>query len=718
MGHARSENRSVRILRFGAFELDMETETLFERGRRVHLQEMPLRILLILLERPGEPVSHEEFYRRLWPNDEFGVLEDNLYTAMGKLRRALRDPARKPQFIETIPKRGYRFVAPVLPVYHNEDSNPGTSQVWRAGQRGLVVVLATLVLVAGWYLLKPDGEGKIQAGEQRILAVLPFENLGRSEDQYFADGVSDEITARLLRMDDLAVIGRTSAAHFRGADLGATAIGRELGADYVLHGSVRWEHLEDDSSRVRVTPQLVRTRDGRHLWATVYEQPLAGVFRVQADIAEQVAKAMDVTLMDPERAALQAEPTAILDAYDLYLRANEYLWRSEKASDIKLAINMYEQAVELDPEFALAWARLSGAHARMYWFHWDHSATRLEQAGRAIERAMALDPATPEVRLALGTYHYWGHLDYDRALSEFEAVRASLSGSAEFQLLIGSVYRRQGRWSEAARHYQEAARLDPRSAFMNIHAGQVLYHKRYFDQAMEYLDRARSFAPDIAEPYFVTALIHLARDGDTRQAREAVYQGLKMTNGAEMLAYWLQWTLLVLDLYEGQYEQAMERVGDMEWEFVEHQYQFQPLALLRAYACEGLGERECALEGFAAAEGLIREYLEDRPDDPRLLSVLGIALAGQGQREAAIAAGRKALDLMPPDLEAMRGPYRVEELARIHVMLGEFEEAIPKLELLLQRPSHFSVAHLKNDPAWAPLYPHPDYRRLVTIHSH
>lgn len=716
MSHAGSDKRSVRVLRFGAFELDLETESLFERGRRVRLQDMPLKVLLILLEHPGDPVSHGEFYRRLWPDDELGVLEDNLYTAMGKLRRALHDSARKPQFIETVPKRGYRFVAPVVPT-RSEAESPSAVRAFGSVRTGIVLVVLLLVAIGGWHLLRPVGEGQIQSTDQRILAVLPFENMGRSEDRYFADGVSDEITARLVRIDDLAVIGRTSADQFRGSDLSATTIGQELGADYVLHGSVRWEHLEDASSRVRVTPQLVRTRDGRHLWATVFEQPLAEVFRLQSDIAEQVAQAMDLTLIGPERRALRAEPTAELDAYDFYLRANEYLWRSEEAADIELAISMYQRAVELDPEFALAWARLSVAHARMYWFHWDHSKARLEQAGDAIERALALDPALPEVRLAYGTYRYWGHLDFDRALAEFEAVRDSLSGSAEYQLMIGSVYRRQGRWDEAARHYREAARLDPRSAFMNIHAGQVLYHMRRFGQAMEYLDRARSFAPDIADPYFVTALIHLARDGDTRQAREIVDQGLEMMSGAGQLAHWLQWTLLVLDLYEGQHERVLEKAADMEWAYVEHQYQFQPLSLLSAYAHQGLGRMESAREDFASAEGLIRAYLDRRPDDPRLLSALGIALAGQGQREAAIAAGSKALDLMPPDQEAMRGPYRVEELARIHVMLGEFEMAIPKLDLLLQQPSHFSVAHLENDPIWKPLHSRSDYRRLVAGHS-
>ncbi len=718
MGNVDKGKGLARILRFGAFELDIDNETLYERGRRVRLQDMPLQVLLILLERPGELVGYQEFYSRLWPDDELGLLEDNLYTAMGKLRRALHDPARKPNYIETVPRRGYRFVAPVVPVGVEEEAASVSAGRRFTFLHGILTVLLLLVLAGGWYWLRPDGVETVQARQHYTLAVLPFQNLGKQDDRYFSEGVSDEITARLVLIEDLAVIGRASVTEFRDAAMSAEAIGRELSADYVLHGSIRWDHRDDQPDRVRVTSQLVRTRDGTNLWAMVEEQPLTEVFRVQAAIAEQVAEAMDLTLFERERVAMQSEPTAELDAYDFYLRGNEYLWRSEESSDIELAISMYQRAVELDPEFALAWARLSKAHGRQYWFHWDHSDERLEASGNAIEQALAIDPELPEVRLALGTYYYWGQMDYDRALAEFESVHDQLAGSAEFQLMIGSVYRRQGRWEEAARHYRESARLDPRSAFMNIHAGQVLYHKRLFDEAMKYLARARSVAPDITEPYFVAGLIHLARDADTVAARREVEQGLAMTGRAGMLANWLEWTLMVLDLYDGDYAGMLDRAGHVDWESVEHQYQFQPLALLRGYAHVGMGHPDDARKYFELARQKVKVQLKERPDDPRLHSVIGITHAGLGQSEAAIAAGRKALEMMHPDTEAMRGPYRAEELARIHVMTGEPDLALPLLELILERPSHFSVAHLQNDPVWKPLHDHPEYKRLISDYAH
>lgn len=716
MDKVSADNAKAQVLRFGSFELDTETRTLYQRGRRVRLQDMPLKVLLILLERPGELISYQEFYRRLWPDDEVGLLEDNLYTAMGKLRRALRDPARKPNYIETVPRRGYCLVAPVVPV--SADNAATTVAAGKRWHHSVLVVVLLLALGGSWYWLQPAGVEEIQARQQYTLAVLPFQNLGRHDDRYFADGISDEITARLVLIEDLSVIGRASVTQFRDSAMSIEEIGRELSADYVLHGSVRWDHRDEASSRVRVTSHLMRTHDGTNLWAMTDEQPLAEVFRVQADIAEQVAEAMDLTLFERERVAIKVEPTTALDAYDYYLRGNEYLWRSEEPNDFELAIGMYRQAVALDPDFAQAWARLSTAHARQYWFHWDRSTERLGQASQAIERALAMDPDLPEVRLALGTYYYWGQMDYERALSEYDAVHDQLSGSAEFQLMIGSVYRRQGRWEDAARHYREAARLDPRSAFMSIHAGQVLYHKRHFEDSMQYLERARSVAPDIVEPYFLAGLIHLARDADTKAARKVVEAGVEMAGGSGVLGSWLEWTLMVLDLYDGESANMLNRAETVDWEWVEHQYQFQPLALLRGYAHVGLEQPEQARQHFELARLLVEQQLQENPDDPRLHSAIGLALAGLGQPDEAIAAGRKGLEMMHPDTEAMRGPYRAEELARIYVMAGKPEQAFPLLKLVLERPSHFSVAHLQHDPAWQPLRNHDEYQRLVSDYAH
>jgi serine/threonine-protein kinase len=246
-----------------------------------------------------------------------------------------------------------------------------------------------------------------------MLAVLQFVNLGRSEDEYFADGITEEITARLASLHGLGVISRTIAMQYKKSTKALKQIGDELGVDYVLEGTIRWERVVG-GSRVRVTPQLIRVADDTHLWAHVYDAVLADIFHVQSSIAEQVGNALDVALGARERRALETQPTKSFDAYAYYLQGNEYLNRSYAERDVRNAVTMYERAVRLDPRFALAHAKLAIAHNDLYWFYYDHIDQRLALTKQAADRALELDPELPEGQIALGLYYYHGYYDYDR----------------------------------------------------------------------------------------------------------------------------------------------------------------------------------------------------------------------------------------------------------------------------------------------------------------
>ncbi|MBI4161789.1 MAG: tetratricopeptide repeat protein [Acidobacteria bacterium] len=544
-----------------------------------------------------------------------------------------------------------------------------------------------------------------------MIVVLPFENLGRPEDEYFADGISDEITARLARISGLGVIARTSAMQYKGSKKSVRDIGEELGVDYILEGTVRWEHLADAPSRVRVTPKLVRASDATHLWAEVYEEPLAGVFRIQSGIAERVAEATDLTLPEPERRALRAAPTGDLDAYDDYLRGNEYHFRSYRQEDFEIARRMYERAVERDPNFALAHAQLSVTHSLMYWFHHDRSEERLARAKAAVDQALALDPTLPEAHLALGLYYYRGHLDYDRALAEMEIARKGMPGSADVMLALGSVRRRQGRWDQAIEDFRAAVRLDPRSAWMNLNHGETYSLVRDYPEARHYLERATSLTPEWGEAYVGLARVHLAQEGATRRARAVLEGGSRIPSvaGDRMVVH----EQLVLDLLDRDFEGLLDRLETVSWTVFYDQYEFQPTALLHAYASAGMGRADLAREHYDSARALLEQEIREHPDDSRLHSALGIAYAGLGLREEAIRAGRRGVELLPIEREAWRGAYRVEELARIQAMVGEHDAAIENLDLLLSRPSQLSVARLRLDPAWDPLRDHPRFKKLL-----
>jgi adenylate cyclase len=244
----------------------------------------------------------------------------------------------------------------------------------RALALSAVAVVLVVTVAVGWYILpKLPGwwtEGGTVAesgGSRKMLVVLPFVNLGSPVDQYFADGITEEITARLASITGLGVIARTSALRYKETEKTVQEIGAELGVEYVLEGTVRWENRPEGQSRVRVTPQLIRVTDATHVWAEIYEEPLASVFEVQSEIAEKVADALDVTLMEPERRALEAEPTRNLEAYSYYLRGNEYLQSSRTQAGAEEALAMFEKAVELDPDFEEARRKLAQVHADLYW---------------------------------------------------------------------------------------------------------------------------------------------------------------------------------------------------------------------------------------------------------------------------------------------------------------------------------------------------------------
>ncbi|MHC4174725.1 MAG: protein kinase domain-containing protein [Planctomycetota bacterium] len=270
-------------------------------------------------------------------------------------------------------------------------------------------IIIVLTAIAVWFISKERAQ---PSSKEIRLVVLPFENLGSAEDEYFADGVTEEIMSRLSAIRTLGVISRTSAIRYKNSNKTIRQIGQELGVEYVLEGTVRWERPSEGPSRVRVTPQLIRVPDDTHLWSDRYDAVLADIFQVQSDIAEQVAQALDITLLEPERRVLASRPTENMEAYDYYLQGNNYWYRQwlgySKREVMVNSVEMYAKAVELDPNFALAWARLARVNLRSYAF-WrtDPAPERLEQAQRSLDHALALDPGHPEVILAHGYYYYW-----------------------------------------------------------------------------------------------------------------------------------------------------------------------------------------------------------------------------------------------------------------------------------------------------------------------
>jgi TolB-like protein/Flp pilus assembly protein TadD len=571
---------------------------------------------------------------------------------------------------------------------------------------GLGFLIGLGVLFA-WRRSHPGGDD-LSAGAKR-LAVLPFENLGRTEDEYFADGLTDEVRGKLAALPGLQVIASASAGQYKGTSKPPAQIARELGVEYLLVGKVRWEKPAAGQSRVRVSPELVEVATASTKWQEPFEAPLTDVFRVQADIAGRVVRALDLALSAGQREQLAERPTGNLAAYEAFLQA-EAIGDSGAADPAALrrAISSYERAVALDSAFARAWAGLSEGRAVLYANSAGKGAevTALKAAARsAAERALALAPEQPDGRRAMGLYFEVG-ADPTRAAEQYALALRMAPSDAQVLRSVAGVERSLGRWADALVHAERAAALDPRSALTTGLLGTTLLWLRRYPEARAALDRALALAPSNLSSIQDRAMVELA-EGDLPAARRVLAAAPKDVDPAALAAFMaiyfdLGWALaeagqrLVLGL-------RPEPFGDdtLTW----------GLALAQGYALQGDQRRARAYAD--SARGAAELALRASPEDGQLHSLLGIALAYLGRRAEAIVEGERGVALLPVAKDAYGGAYLQHQLARIHILLGNSEKALDQLEPLLKIPYYLSPGWLKIDPTFDPLRGHPRFQRLL-----
>jgi TolB-like protein len=572
----------------------------------------------------------------------------------------------------------------------------------------LLVGALGVVLLAGLGLTRYTlGRRAPVAAGPKMVAVLPFKNLGASEDQYFTDGLTEEITSRLAAVAGLGVISRTSADQYRNTTKTLRQIGQELGAGYVLEGSVRWEKA-GGKSRIRVTPQLIQVADDRHLWADRYDADLADVFQVQGQIAEEVTGALNVALAEPERRALEAKPTENLGAYDLYLQGNQAAAGFDAVAPVELrrAIGFYERAVAVDSSFALAWAQLSRARSLLNYTGLASIQTA-ELARAAAERALGIDSSLGGARLALGDYYNYVRQDWPRALAQYALARKVAPSNADVLKGAALVARSQGQWDQSQALFTQAQALDPRSIATARRLAVTQLWLRRYPEALSASDKALALDPRAPDLHEAKAMISLAQ-GDLAGARatlRAAEAQVEPTGFVAWIAtYWdLYWVLddkqqaLLLRLTPGPFDDNRATWG---------------LAIAATYALRGDQVRARAYADSArlAAE----EQLKDAPDDPNVGIELATALAYLGRRAEAVQLAEQTAITTPMSKDAYTGAYIQHQLARIHIILGEQDKALDRLEPLLRTPYYLSPGWLKVDPTFDPLRKNPRFQRLVS----
>src|SRR5713226_992683 len=526
----------VNSVRFGVFEFDFRSRELRKHGIRIKLQEQPCQILAFLLERRGEKVTRDELQRHLWPSDTFVDFDHSLNTAVMRLREALNDSSENPRFIETLPRRGYRFVAPFeersasgaettsaqigevnatqSAVEQESLTLPPHSQVLMGtstgkGSPGLrpAVALATMLLLvlalAGGlgfrYLRKPS---VVAAPPKQItsIVVLPLENLSADKDQaYFADGMTDELIAHLAKIRSLRVISRTSAMGYKGTHKTLSEIARDLNVDAVVEGTVL-----RSGDRVRITAELVQVATDRHLWAESYESQLGDILTLQSHVASAIVNEIRVKLTPEDQVRLASTRPVSTQSYDNYLKGR-YYWNKRSQEGLTKAINYFQIAIEKDPNYALAYAGLADCYSIIgsVIVGTVPAAEVAPKARAAALKSLELDNTLAEAHTSLATVRFNYDWDWNSAASGFRrAVELNPSYATAYQR--NSLYlMSMGRTTESIAEMNRAHDLDPLSVSMNFSLGWRLYMAREYDQAIEQLRNTIDMDPGFVLPHLV-----------------------------------------------------------------------------------------------------------------------------------------------------------------------------------------------------------------------
>jgi serine/threonine protein kinase/TolB-like protein/Flp pilus assembly protein TadD len=599
-------------------------------------------------------------------------------------------------------------------------------------RRTIVAVLAVICIIGSGALLamrraQSRSVGELRAASATVpaplrLAVLPFENLGRPEDAYFVDGVADELRGKLASFPGVEVIARSSSNQYRASKKPPEQIARELGVRYLLVATVQWDKktrheggVDSRSSpdRVRVLPELVDARPGGVAsvpltkWQQHFDATLAEVFDVQADIAQQVAEALKVSLQLSDRSQAIARPTNNLAAYDAFLHGEEASNQMSAAdpATLRRAARFYEGAIAADTTFALALARLVEARAFLFFNSTDRSVdtTRVRLAA---ERAVALAPHRPDGHRALGYYYLVVEHTPSRAAEQFRLARLIAPNDAE--LLLGAAWADQvlGHWSDAILHLRRAAVLDPRSEFVAWTLGQAELWTRQYPNSRATLDRALALAPTNITALQLRCMVDLA-EGNLPGARATLRRASKQIVPADLVAffgaYWeLGWVL----------EDAQQRLLlSLEPAAFDSSRAVWALTLAQQHAWRGDMKRARELADVAHREFTIK--LRASPNDGELWVLDGLMLAYLSRRAEAISEGERGAALVPARLDARSAAYMRHELARIYVLVGEPEKAIDQLEHLLTIPYFLSPGWLRIDPNFVPLRGNPRFKQLT-----
>ncbi len=595
------------------------------------------------------------------------------------------------------------------------------SRVFRRGRRRLGAIITILALLAVGILVflsarpridKSTAGNAVAVAPEKSIAVLPFENLSSNqENSFFADGVQDEILTNLAKVADLKVISRTSVMQYRNTTArNLPEIAQALKVAHVLIGSV-----QRASNRVRVTAQLIDARTDAHLWAEHYDRPLDDVFAIQSEIAKKIAEQLRARLSPGEKAAIEQPPTIDLQAYDLYNEAKAIIATSAFGAGFgdKLAeaARFLDAAVAKDPDFLFAYCDLAGVHDFTYFSGVDHTPARLALAEKAVQNALRLRPDSGEAHLAQAQHLYQGYLEYEKALAELAIAARTLPNDPRVFELSGYIIRRQGRQEEGLRNLQHALELDPRN-FATLQQIALSYEGlRRYQEMVDSLDRALAIVPNDLDTKISRGQAELDWKADPRPLHTIIDALLasQPSSAASFADNWFYLALCERDFAAAQ--RALAALG-------EHTY--GPDAVLfspkfgQGFVARLQGDSAGAHTAFTAAREQQEKLIATQDEYAPALCVLGIIDAALGRKEDALREGRRAVEMLPVERDALNAVRVREFLAIIYAWTGEQELACQQLEAATKLPASASYGQLRLHPYWDPLRGDPRFEKIVS----
>jgi len=578
-------------------------------------------------------------------------------------------------------------------------------------RRNLILLVVTAVIISasvGFFLLPRTVWYKVD----KSVAVLPFQNLSSDPNNaYFADGIQEEVLTRLAKIADLKVISRASTQQYQGSPGNLAEIAKQLGVANILEGSV-----QKAADQVRVNVHLVNAQTGSQLWAETYDRKLSDIFGVESEIAKGIAASLQAKLTGREEQALAARPTNNPQAYDAYLRGLAYEAQSNYSSDALFkAIDFYDLAVRLDPNFALAWARLSGAHALLYSNRGDTTAARRDAAREALENAQRLQPDSPETLLFLGYYQYWVLRDYGMAKATFGRVSKMLPGNSEVLYALAAIARSEGHWDESVAYWERGLALNPRNTALLSEVAFTYAAFRQFPPALKLYDRALDILPNELSLMALKASIYHA-EGNLQEAARSLAQVNAETNSDAAVRIKLTQLRLERNRTEAtRFVQARQARLHFASGIDKGSKQVG-LALFQRVAGNTAQEKASAEQ----ARNTLEPIRKEQPDNAFVAAALAVAYAMLDEKELALKEAERAITLVPSSKDRLSGPAFEENQALVEMIIGENSRAISTLTRLLQTPyggwlyspAPITPALLRVDPLWDPLRADPVFQKL------